>query len=560
MNQRTVTKIGLFTVFAMLVGSVVGIGIFLKNNSVFRAAGYNPTSIILSWVIACLICIVTGLSYIDISLSAFSRLGLARWAEKVGGKKLGYFIKFNLPVFYYGLLLPGISYFAAEILLLNFSGNYGGILSDGLGKFSSISLVIFVGTGLYLSFLIFNYISLRGAAFFQRWTLVIKFIPLIAVMIFGIVFGAVSGQNNLFFFQENPAAIPRPDGQPAFVVQNLNLNSIIVALPAILFAFDSFLNFGTLVPDMKKPKRDLPFVVAGGIITIGVVYLVITIAQILVSQGISWNVFNANNLVNTFGITEVQARQISGGITQAFFALILISVLGVLNGFSASSINLYAGTILENQIIGTRSLLKFARGNEKLAGLYLQLIISSLWTLLYIGLSYGFNSDVFIDGITNFPTLFFFLIYGLLPLLSLIKKVKAKVTRDRRFWVNAVFAVISFVGCWFVVLYQAIYVFFIRAFMNTGMGIGEAVGWGGFAETLPTATPYYWGVAVLFLVLLAFFAFAPFVNNFIRKLINNRPQKYSSLDELRDQYSRRWRPAKGYSVRDYEILDEPNLE
>lgn len=79
---------------------------------------------------------------------------------------------------------------------------------------------------------------------------------------------------------------------------------------------------------------------------------------------------------------------------------------------------------------------------------------------MYVGLSYGFNSDVFIDGVSNFPTLFFFLIYGLLPLLSVIKKIREREKlATKKFAVHAFFSVLSFLGCWFIVLYQVLYVF-----------------------------------------------------------------------------------------------------
>ncbi|WP_391591851.1 putative amino acid permease, GabP family [[Mycoplasma] cavipharyngis] len=513
MNRTTTAKIGFFTLFAMFVGSVIGIGIFLKNGSVFKSSEFNPTSILLAWIISTLICLVTALSYAEIGLSSFSRLGLGRWSEKYGGKGLGYFVKFNLPIFYYGLLLPGISYYSAEMLLLNFTAVNGGILKDGLGQYSTVSLVVFLGTALYLIFLILNYISLKLSGHFQKFSLVVKFIPLIAVVIFGVVFGAISPKSSLFFIENNPSA------NPNIAIKPFNFNAVIIGLPGILFAFDSFLNFGPLVPSMENPRKKLPILITVSIVTIGAVYILITIAQILVHEGISWNVFNPTLLQEAFGVSKSTAESISGGITQAFFALILISVLGVLNGFAASSIKLFAGTVAEQKIVGTTWLLEKARGNEDLAGLYLQLIISIFWSLVYIAVIYGFNSDVYIDGLTNAPTLFFFLIYGLLPLLSAVEKIKLRVKKDRRFWIHITFCIISFLGCWLIVFYQTFYVFIISALKNSNQTVQQALGWGGFADLTPTSPANYESVAYVFIGLGVVFLFLPLLNKLIMAIV-----------------------------------------
>lgn len=518
-NVNTVKKIGFFTSLSMLVGSVVGIGIFLKNNSVFRGAGFNPTSVILSWVIASLICLVTALSFSDISMSVFSRLGLARWSEKIGGKKLAKFVKFNLPVFYYGLLLPGISYFAAEIFLLNFT-SLTPILNDSLGKYSSVALTLGLGTIFYLLFLLFNYISLIASGIFQRFSLIIKFIPLIVVMIFGVIFGAILKDNNLFFYEENPNSIPVNDqNQPKFVVGPLNVNSIIVVLPSILFAFDSFLNVGTLARSMKNPQRNLPLTIIIGMIVVGVTYVGITVGQIMVSQGLSWNVFDGSNLARVFNLDKEHAVNISSAVTKTFFVLILVSVFGVLNAFTASSIPLFTGSVLEGEILGTKTLLKLTRGNQKIAGLIFQLLITGFWSMLYVGLSYGYNSDVFIDGITNFPTLFFFLIYGLLPLLSVIKKIREREKlKNKKFIFHAIFSIISFLGCWFVVFYQAFYVFLWSALKNSEAPI-TSLGWGAFIGAEPTSVASLERGAILFILLLAVFLFLPKITDLIKQII-----------------------------------------
>jgi hypothetical protein len=45
---ETTKKIGFMTGLSMLIGSVIGIGIFLKNAGIFSTNQFNPTGIILT--------------------------------------------------------------------------------------------------------------------------------------------------------------------------------------------------------------------------------------------------------------------------------------------------------------------------------------------------------------------------------------------------------------------------------------------------------------------------------------------------------------------------------
>lgn len=47
-SNNTTQKIGFFTALSMLMGSVIGIGIFLKNGGIFAINGFNGVGIITS--------------------------------------------------------------------------------------------------------------------------------------------------------------------------------------------------------------------------------------------------------------------------------------------------------------------------------------------------------------------------------------------------------------------------------------------------------------------------------------------------------------------------------
>ncbi|MBR2652519.1 hypothetical protein IKE96_04210 [bacterium] len=45
---KTAKKIGLVTAISVLIGSVIGIGIFFKNNTIFQNNGNNATGVLIS--------------------------------------------------------------------------------------------------------------------------------------------------------------------------------------------------------------------------------------------------------------------------------------------------------------------------------------------------------------------------------------------------------------------------------------------------------------------------------------------------------------------------------
>jgi amino acid transporter len=65
-SKSTAGKIGLFGAMAVIIGGVIGIGIFFKNNGVFKNNNGNATGILLSWGIAIIIGIATAYSYGEI--------------------------------------------------------------------------------------------------------------------------------------------------------------------------------------------------------------------------------------------------------------------------------------------------------------------------------------------------------------------------------------------------------------------------------------------------------------------------------------------------------------
>lgn len=541
MNQ-THKKIGGFTTFAMLVGSVVGIGIFLKNNTIFKNTDYNPTTTIVAWAIAAIVCLFLSISYSRISTMTQSRAGIAGWIDKLGYKKFSRFVSFSFPVFYFGLLLPGISYFVAELLLSIVDQAAGTkLLSDQLGQYSTIALIVAIGFVLYVAFLGLNYYSLSASGWVAKISLVLKFIPLIAVVVMGVLVTVmVSWSASTSLFKGGVEFAAGRTNQVTLTLKSFNV--ILIALPAILFSFDSFINVGSLAPDVKNASKTMPRVVVAGMIVIAITYLLITAAQIQLGSGIAWEAFNDEKILQKLGLAPAVAKQVYLGLKITVITLIFVSAIGVLNGMSATAINNAIFIIEKRMFVFAGALLRLTKNNLRLAGTLALFGFNMVWSVLYLGTSFWSNSDAFIDGLTNFPTLFFFVIFGLVPMMWIFRRIKYCEKFSFKFVVEIIIAFIGFVGSWVIVFYQLIYVFFFDAFLNINATFDI---WGGFAETKSNFTLFKWHAATVFLGSFALFLLLPFINFAVLSMLNwLKYRKYYDITLLANEDARKLAESK----------------
>lgn len=102
----------------MVVGTVVGSGIFFKNNTIFSIAGGNGWLALASWIVGGLIALSVALSFVEISSSAKEdNGGLGQYSQDLVGTKFGRFVRFNMPMFYGAIYVPTIATFACNFIL-----------------------------------------------------------------------------------------------------------------------------------------------------------------------------------------------------------------------------------------------------------------------------------------------------------------------------------------------------------------------------------------------------------------------------------------------------------
>lgn len=508
-------KLGFLAALSVVVSSIVGIGIFLKNLSVIRsaangadAAGFSGTfsfwSVIIAWVLGAVITFFAALSLAEISTSRSSKAGLSGWSEQLGGKHLGRFVRFNQATFYYGILIGALPFLAVE-------GLYRAIFIGVNHRDPSVNELhfgwIFLGGLIILiAFVALNLFASKASIGFQYLSLFIKIVPLVVVFIIGVANANRSNilDQNLANVQNGPLGKDLYDANFKTPSSKwVSVGGIFTALPAVFFAFDSYANVGNIADDVKKPHRTIPLVIVFGIIIASIIYIVISIGAGLTGFGDAAKILQT--LIKGDAANVKQARE---GLAIFMNILISLSAFGVVNALTLTTIKSNESLIEEGQIMGYRFFQKLNNKTQHSGTLLLMTFSVGVYFLIVGIVGTALNTDAFSDAITNLPSLFFFLIYAIVISLGFIDRfTKKQCHRVWGFWFAAPVSAIAIYAVF-------IYMFFVNNIVDVAKNPFANSGSGLFFDN--NARPWKnWQNMVIFWVLLATFIFMPLINHLV---------------------------------------------
>ena len=116
-------KYGLLTAIAMVVGTVMGSGVFFKAEAVLTRAGGDLFAGVLAWGMGGLIMVVCAYTF-SIMASKYSYVnGIVDYAEMAVGTRYGYMVAWFLTTIYYPAMTSVLAWLSARYLcvLLGFS-------------------------------------------------------------------------------------------------------------------------------------------------------------------------------------------------------------------------------------------------------------------------------------------------------------------------------------------------------------------------------------------------------------------------------------------------------
>ncbi|HBR08891.1 MAG TPA: amino acid permease [Clostridiales bacterium] len=300
MENRLEKKYGLFTAIAMVIGIVIGSGVFFKAPAILNAAGTLATGIA-AWIIGGAIMIFCAGAFAAMGTKYEKVNGIVDYAEAAIGRRYGYFIGWFMATIYYPSLTGVLAYVSAI---------YFCMLTGWIGNPAAVWAVSAIF--LALSFLL-NSLAPRLAGKWQVSTTLIKLVPLVAMAVGGIIYGLGSGNltTNFHMTMENAGG----SGNPLFY-----------GVVATSFAYEGWIIATSINSEIKNAKKTLPLALVLGGIVIVVIYLVYFIG---IAGGVELSVLSDKSGV------EVAYENVFGkAIGTVLTAFITISCLGTLNGLT----------------------------------------------------------------------------------------------------------------------------------------------------------------------------------------------------------------------------------
>ena len=296
-------KYGFWTAVAMVVGIVIGSGVFFKADDVLAASAGSLSTALTAWLIGGTIMIVTAYVFSQIATRIERVNGVVDYFERAYGERAGYLVAWFLTFVYYPTLVAVLAWV---------SGNYTvGLLGAGPG-------MVWVLAFVYLtSFFLLNYYSPILAGKWQVTSTVVKLIPLGLVAVVGGAAGLMSGQTMENFVQ-TARTVSSGGG-------------LAVATLSTAFAYEGWIIATVINAELKDARRTLPRALVAGTIAVAAIYM-------LYYLGISGVLTNDEVLAaGDAAPVRVMSLVFGNAAGTLLTVFVIISCLGTLNGLIMGS-------------------------------------------------------------------------------------------------------------------------------------------------------------------------------------------------------------------------------
>jgi len=250
-------KYGLFTAISMVVGTVIGSGVFFKAEKILTTTGGDMTSAILAWLIGGLIMIICAYTFAIMATKYEKVNGLVDYAEMAVGPKYAYFVGWFSVMIYIPCITSVLAWVSARYTLVLFGS------SDITGG-SCMLLAGFYMCACYT----LNTLAPIFAGKVQVSTTVIKLIPLLLMAVVGTIAGLANG-----ITVENFTTIPTTAEIMAVKPNYVPVASpLLTAVVATAFAYEGWIIATSINAEIKDAKRNLPIALVLGSIVVVLVY------------------------------------------------------------------------------------------------------------------------------------------------------------------------------------------------------------------------------------------------------------------------------------------------
>ena len=302
--QTLTKKYNLTTAICMVVGTVIGSGIFFKAQNVLEATNGNMPLGIAAWTISGLIMIICSAQFAIMATKYEHVSGVVDYAEATCGKNYAYYLAWFMVNIYYPAMTSVLAWVSARYFGVIFGWDITGP-----------RVMVFAAFFLILSYMI-NALSPKIAGKFQISATVIKLIPIFLMAVIGSIIGLLNCTLSGNFTNTITETIGGVEG------------GRFKAIIATVFAYEGWIVATSINAELKNPKKNLPIALFIGSIIVVAAYILYYIG---VAGGASTSVLISEGPTKAF-------INIFGGVGGMLLNIcIVISCLGTLNGLMVAT-------------------------------------------------------------------------------------------------------------------------------------------------------------------------------------------------------------------------------
>ncbi|MGH4124090.1 MAG: APC family permease [Clostridium sp.] len=299
-SPKTLKKeIGLLEAITIVIGMVIGSGIFFKPSIVFKNAG-SPTLGILAWVAGGIITMASALTIAEIAAAIPKTGGVFIYLKELYGEKTAFLFGWVQTVVY----VPGAAA-ALAIVLATQATNFVP-MSSMQQKLFAILMLFIITTA--------NVISTKLGSKIQFVATIAKLIPILIIIALGLIKGTA-----------HSFSLPVGD-----VTAGAGFEA---AMLGTLWAYDGWVGVGNIAGELKNPKKDIPKSIIFGLSVIIIVYVLFNLAIL--------NIVPIKEVISSNKVASDAATVLFGKSGSLFIAAgILISIFGTLNGYLMTGVRI----------------------------------------------------------------------------------------------------------------------------------------------------------------------------------------------------------------------------
>ena len=341
---------------ALVVGTVIGSGVFFKAEAVLTKTGGNLSVGILAFIIMGVVMIISACTFGVVAQSHEGVEGLVGYAAASCGKTYSYYVGWFMAVIYYPSLVSVLSWLPAR---------YFGVLMGWDDAVVGGRTMMLAGVFMIVTYTM-NALAPKLAGKFAIATTIIKLIPLLLMAVVGTIVGLTSGMT-AFNFSNVVTEMPFTEG-------------LFGAIVSLAFAFEGWICATSIGTELKDSKKNMPRALLIGTVIVAIVYVIYYV-------GLAGAVESEVMMAGGEAGAKIAFQNIFGQVGgAAIFVFVVISCWGTCNGLTMAVTRGMFDLAVES---GSPKLAMFknvdANTNMANNSAVFGLLVSSLWLLYFYG-------------------------------------------------------------------------------------------------------------------------------------------------------------------------------